>query len=322
MKDDDKERVFSRRDSIPQSILTRGKSIPAVLRPKLTELLAQTFYSSAPNVLITDEELVKANHAESERYFQENQNIALSHFAEKKRRLSLQKNSILITNKKRTISEHEKKEARQRDLKRFMAKVTTAPTTMEQKVIDESDLRFRKMLQKTKKQKARLEQVVEATVKEYGKDSVKEEGLDGIIRKAKKESIAKTRQNTIISLQLEQKAAKSFRRKLIIHPESRFKVTWDVLLFFLVLYFAFSVPLELGFAGVQPRFNEPNVALSNFFLVVFSVDLVTNFFTAIYEKDSERLILDHKQIAINYLKTWFLIDLVSTLPISDLINLE
>ena len=45
----------------------------------------------------------------------------------------------------------------------------------------------------------------------------------------------------------------------------------------------------------------------------FLCDLVLNFFFAYYDEDEE-LVFDRKKLAIKYLKTWFLIDLVAIIP--------
>lgn len=48
---------------------------------------------------------------------------------------------------------------------------------------------------------------------------------------------------------------------------------------------------------------------------VFVVDLVLNFFTAYFDSD-ERLVDNPKSIAWGYLRSWFLVDLVSVAPVS------
>lgn len=48
--------------------------------------------------------------------------------------------------------------------------------------------------------------------------------------------------------------------------------------------------------------------------MVFCLDIILNFLTA-YEDDNGELVANRKQIARQYLKTWFLIDLFSSFPI-------
>ena len=49
------------------------------------------------------------------------------------------------------------------------------------------------------------------------------------------------------------------------------------------------------------------------FLFIFDISL--NFFTAI-EDDNGELITNHKTIILAYIKSWFLIDILSSVPIS------
>ncbi|KAL1129667.1 hypothetical protein AAG570_012612 [Ranatra chinensis] len=49
---------------------------------------------------------------------------------------------------------------------------------------------------------------------------------------------------------------------------------------------------------------------------IFLIDIVVNFRTGIMQQDNaEQVILDPKLIAKNYLKTWFFLDLISSIPL-------
>ena len=52
---------------------------------------------------------------------------------------------------------------------------------------------------------------------------------------------------------------------------------------------------------------------------LFEVDLVMNFFTA-YEDENGELIISRIKIAKAYLKSWFLLDLMSSVPISLILS--
>jgi hypothetical protein len=45
----------------------------------------------------------------------------------------------------------------------------------------------------------------------------------------------------------------------------------------------------------------------------FLTDLILTFFTSVRDKDGNKMVT-HKQIAIHYLKNWFIIDFVSCFP--------
>ena len=47
---------------------------------------------------------------------------------------------------------------------------------------------------------------------------------------------------------------------------------------------------------------------------LFFLDIFVTFFTSITDKETNVEIFDHKKIAINYLKGWFFIDIISCVP--------
>lgn len=53
------------------------------------------------------------------------------------------------------------------------------------------------------------------------------------------------------------------------------------------------------------------------FDTIFFIDIILSFFAA-YVDNEDIVVKNRKKIVINYLKTWFIIDLVSVLPISYL----
>lgn len=54
-----------------------------------------------------------------------------------------------------------------------------------------------------------------------------------------------------------------------------------------------------------------NVVSDTFFLM----DLVLNFRTGIVKEDNTEIILDPQQIKIKYLKSWFMVDFISSIPV-------
>ena len=53
------------------------------------------------------------------------------------------------------------------------------------------------------------------------------------------------------------------------------------------------------------------------FDTIFFIDIILSFFAA-YVDNEDIVVKNRKKIVINYLKTWFIIDLVSVLPVSYL----
>lgn len=75
---------------------------------------------------------------------------------------------------------------------------------------------------------------------------------------------------------------------------------------------AITVPYRIPFEDVTPL---SWVYLDNVIDSIFIIDVILNFFTA-YEDENGELITERNLIAKNYMKTWFIVDLVSSVPIT------
>lgn len=86
---------------------------------------------------------------------------------------------------------------------------------------------------------------------------------------------------------------------------------WETALDVFVIYTAWVSPFEFGFLW------EPIQALSitdNIVNALFTVDIVLTFFVAYLDKNTYLLVDDHKRIAWKYITTWFVFDVMSTIP--------
>ena len=85
---------------------------------------------------------------------------------------------------------------------------------------------------------------------------------------------------------------------------------------FLLLFTSLVTPYRIAYYDV----DEPLwIGIDSFVDMSFAVDIVLNFFMGFYDAGDD--IVDRRSlIAINYIKTWFLIDIVSILPISQFMN--
>ncbi|KAM9840263.1 voltage-gated delayed rectifier potassium channel KCNH5-like [Aulostomus maculatus] len=95
-----------------------------------------------------------------------------------------------------------------------------------------------------------------------------------------------------------------------------FKTTWDWVILILTFYTAIMVPYNVSFKTKQN--NLAWLVLDSIVDVIFLVDIVLNFHTTFVGPAGE-VISDAKLIRMNYMKTWFVIDLLSCLPY-DIIN--
>merc|ERR1719183_323051 len=76
----------------------------------------------------------------------------------------------------------------------------------------------------------------------------------------------------------------------------------------LLFYISLALPYSLGFG--QP---DELSTMDRVFDFVFCVDVVLNFRTSYVDSD-EYTILDGREIGCRYLKTWFLLDFMSSVP--------
>ncbi|MCK5736430.1 MAG: ion transporter [Spirochaetaceae bacterium] len=95
----------------------------------------------------------------------------------------------------------------------------------------------------------------------------------------------------------------------IIYPDSRFKIIWEVYILIVTVAVTIVAPLILVFdIAMTPIF----IAFDILVTLTFATDIVIHFNTA-YGSQHE-LITDRKAIARRYLKRWFFLDLLATLP--------
>ena len=103
----------------------------------------------------------------------------------------------------------------------------------------------------------------------------------------------------------------------LISPKSRLKMGWDLCLVLpLLVYLAVIMPFRLCYA------NEPSRGTGIYWFeftidLVFIVDIILNFFTGYFVNPDESngiVEYDVRRIARRYLKSWFILDVVSGIP--------
>ena len=92
-------------------------------------------------------------------------------------------------------------------------------------------------------------------------------------------------------------------------------MNWDVFVVIISVYNSIQIPLELAFIPAEDAINNVTVtvlnALSDFF---FLIDIVLNFHTTVEDDLTGEELISKTEIATNYLKFQFWIDMVSTIP--------
>ncbi|XP_022173768.1 potassium/sodium hyperpolarization-activated cyclic nucleotide-gated channel 2 isoform X3 [Myzus persicae] len=103
----------------------------------------------------------------------------------------------------------------------------------------------------------------------------------------------------------------------IIHPCSKFRFYWDLCM--LLLLVANLIILPVGISFFNDDFDTRWIIFNCLSDTIFLVDIIVNFRTGILQTDnSEQVILEPKLIARNYLRSWFFLDLISSLPLDYL----
>jgi hypothetical protein len=105
---------------------------------------------------------------------------------------------------------------------------------------------------------------------------------------------------------------KKQRKRCVVYPDNKARARWELTVTILLLLTLLITPWNLGFSEEE---NTETIVFESLLDIVFFVDLIVNFFFAFNDKNTE-LVDDSRTIAVTYLKTWFIVDLVATLPLN------
>lgn len=104
-------------------------------------------------------------------------------------------------------------------------------------------------------------------------------------------------------------------RKFIIHPHSKFSIVWNCMVMALTLALSIILPVQVAWYS-SPDTNtaqEMVLGISIITVVVYTIDMFVECNTAV-TMEGGIFLTRRAQIIPHYLKTWFLVDLISTLP--------
>eukprot|EP00927_Polykrikos_kofoidii_P086718 TRINITY_DN9806_c0_g1_i3.p1 TRINITY_DN9806_c0_g1~~TRINITY_DN9806_c0_g1_i3.p1 ORF type:complete len:873 (+),score=126.59 TRINITY_DN9806_c0_g1_i3:57-2621(+) len=98
-------------------------------------------------------------------------------------------------------------------------------------------------------------------------------------------------------------------------PKGTTRIAWDSFVAAILAYIAIMLPFTLCFlTNAQPfALGVIDVIIDS----VFMMDIILNFFTG-YEKPNGALQMEFRRAGSRYLRTWFVIDLVSSLPVEHI----
>ncbi|KRT86713.1 cNMP binding protein, partial [Oryctes borbonicus] len=101
------------------------------------------------------------------------------------------------------------------------------------------------------------------------------------------------------------------KSRYILSHYGMFKSCWDWLILIATFYVAVVVPYNASF--VDDDGERPSVVVDVIVEALFFIDIILNFRTTYVNKKGE-VVSDWKSISLNYLKTWFIVDLLAALP--------
>ncbi|XP_065850069.1 potassium channel SKOR-like [Euphorbia lathyris] len=98
---------------------------------------------------------------------------------------------------------------------------------------------------------------------------------------------------------------------LVIHPDNRWYKAWSIFILIWALYSSFFTPMEFGFFRGLP---ENLFILDIVGQIAFLFDIILQFFIAYRDSQTYRMIYKRSPIALRYLKTHFIFDLLACMP--------
>ena len=101
------------------------------------------------------------------------------------------------------------------------------------------------------------------------------------------------------------------RKRWLFYPDSLFRQVWSLVLTVMLVYVAVITPFRLAFT--EDVFFDGWTIFELALDGLFCLDILVNFFSC-YQLTNGRIIDSRLTIAKNYVKTWFLIDLISSIP--------
>ncbi|KAH8072867.1 voltage-gated potassium channel [Aureococcus anophagefferens] len=95
----------------------------------------------------------------------------------------------------------------------------------------------------------------------------------------------------------------------IFDPDHPLIENFELLIMFILIFVFVTLPLCLAFERVERQLSDANFVCD----LIFCVDVLKNCNTG-YADDTGAIVMDRRRVLKNYLRTWFFIDFVSSVP--------
>ena len=109
---------------------------------------------------------------------------------------------------------------------------------------------------------------------------------------------------------------KKYRPWYIILHNGKFRLSWDAVVAIILSIMAFYIPYRVCFFWEQDNEEEDTsiFVFESIIDAIFMVDILLNFFTSYYFDKTASTITSPRRIAWHYLRGYFFIDLIATIP--------
>ena len=119
-----------------------------------------------------------------------------------------------------------------------------------------------------------------------------------------------------LRLRFKREIAETQQYRWLIAPENDYKAQWDIIITSVLMFSCVLTPLQMAL------FDELSLTwewINNSIDIMFFIDMIIIFNTATYDDDF-LIITDRKIIAVDYLKSWFTLDLFCIVPFDYMVK--
>jgi hypothetical protein len=109
--------------------------------------------------------------------------------------------------------------------------------------------------------------------------------------------------------------------RYIMLPQNQFRLAWDVIMALLLMIMAFYIPYRVAFYWNDEEEEDLTVFIFEMLVdAMFAMDILLNFFTAYTDPSTSLMVTTPKLIAKKYIKSYFFVDLIATLPLGYILT--
>lgn len=105
------------------------------------------------------------------------------------------------------------------------------------------------------------------------------------------------------------------KKKYLCYPEDKMKGCWDLFIALVLIFTCVLTPFFIAFLSKFDLETQNQLFTINYIIdTIFLIDIFISFISAFYDTDHV-LRDDLKYIANNYLRGWFILDMLSIMPL-------